>query len=64
MLGTNHRLPLSHMAKGYILLEEKNQLINEFTIGYIINPNLSMNTFFREQVKVCMKTTFSTSTMT
>ena len=31
LLGTNHRLPLSHMAKSYIWLEEKNQRINEFS---------------------------------
>ena len=64
MLGTNNRLPLSHMAKSYIWLEETNQRINEFSIGYMMNPNLSMNKVFREQVKLCMKATFSTSTMT
>ena len=44
MLETNHRLPLSHMAKSYIWLEETNQRINEFYIGYMINPNLNMKT--------------------
>ena len=58
LLGTNHRLPLSHMTKSYIWLEEKNQRINEFYIGYMMNPNLNMNKVFREQVKVCFKTTF------
>ena len=52
------------MAKSYIWLEEKNQRINEFSIGCMMNPNLNMNKVFREQVKVCMKTKFSTSTMT
>ena len=64
LLGTNNRLPLSHMAKSYIWIEEKNQRINELSIGYMMSPNLSMNKVFREQVKVCMKTTFYTSTMT
>ena len=64
LLGTNHRLYLSHMAKSYIWLEETNQRINEFSIGYIMNPNFIMNKAFREQVKVCMKAKFSTSTMT
>ena len=36
----------------------------ELSIGYMMNPNLNMNKVFRKQVKVCMKTTFSTSTMT
>ena len=64
LLGTNHRLPLSHMTKSYIWLEETNQCINEFSIGYMMNPNLSINKAFKQQVKVFMKTKFSTSTMT
>ena len=64
LLGANHILPFSHMAKSYIWLEETNKRINEFSIGYMMNLNLIMNKDFREQVKVCMRTTFSTSTMT
>ena len=64
LLGNSYCLPLLHMAKSYIWLEETNQRINEFSIGYMINPNLSMKKYFREQVKVCMRITFSTSTMT
>ena len=52
------------MAKSYIWLEETNQRIHEFSIGYMMNPNLNMKKYFREQVKVCLKNTFSTSTMT
>ena len=62
MLGTNHCLPLSHMAKSYIWLEETNQLVNEFSIEYMMNPNLSINKAFKDQVKICMKTTFVTMT--
>ena len=32
LLGTNHFLPLSYMAKSYIWLEETNQRIHEFSI--------------------------------
>ena len=64
LLGNIHCLPLSYMAESYIWLEEKNQRINELSIGYMMNPNLGINKAFKEQVKVCMKTTFSTSTMT
>ena len=64
LVGTNHRLPLSHTAKSYIWLEETDQRINEFSIGYMMNPNQSINKYFKEQVKIFMKTTFSTSTMT
>ena len=34
LLGINHRLPLSHMGKSYIWLEETNQRINEFFTIY------------------------------
>ena len=56
MLGTNCCGPLLHMANSYIWLEETNQRINEFSIGYIMNPNLNTNKAFRDQVKVCFKT--------
>ena len=44
--GTNRRIPLLHMAKSYIWLEETNQRINEFSIGYVMNPNLHKNKAF------------------
>ena len=53
LLGTNHRLPLSHIAKSCIWIEETNQHINELSIGYMMNPNLNMKKVFREQVKAC-----------
>ena len=62
LLGTNHCLPLSHMVKSYIWLEEKNQRINELSVGYMMNPNLGINKSIREQVKICMKTTFGAMT--
>ena len=60
MLGTNYLMPLSHMAKSYILFEETNERINEFSIGYMMNSNLSINKAFKEQVKICKKTRFGT----
>ena len=64
LLGPNHHPPLSKMDKSFIWLEEKKQRINEFYIGYMMNPDLNTNKVFREQVKVYLKTTFYTSTMT
>ena len=55
MLGTNNLLPLSHTANSFIWLEEKNQRINEFSIGYMMNPNLNRNRYFKDQAKVCLK---------
>ena len=62
LLGTNHHLTLSHMDRSFIWLEETNQRINEFSIGYMMNPNFHKNKAFREQVKVRFKNTFGTST--
>ena len=62
LLGTNCLRPLLHMSKSYIWLEETNQFINEFSIGYMMNPNLNTNKAFREQVKVCLKNTCGPST--
>ena len=50
LLGTNSRL------------EEKNQCINDFSIGYTMNPNLHKNKAFNEQVKGLLKNTFGPST--
>ena len=64
LLGANHHMPLSHMAKSYIWIEEKNQIINEFSIGYMVNPNLYKRKSFRDQVKGCFKNKFGPYTNT
>ena len=58
LLGTNHLLPLFHMAKRFIWLEEIKERIKEFSIGYMIYPRLNINKAFREQVNKCMITKF------
>ena len=62
LLGGNHCLPLFHMAKRFIWINETKQLINEFRIGYMINTGLNVNKDFREQVKYFMFTTFGVIT--
>ena len=62
LLGTNCLSPLLHISKSYIWLEETNQRINEFSIGYMMNPNLNTKKAFGEQVKVCLKKIFFPST--
>ena len=52
------------MSKGFICIKETNQRINDFSIGYTMNPNLNKNKDFRKQVNVCLKNTFGTSTTT
>ena len=62
MLGTNFRMPLLHMSKSYIWLEETNQRINDFSIEYIMNPTLYRDRACRYQVKVCLKHKFGKDT--
>ena len=57
-LGSNNSLPLFNMAKSFIWINETKQRINEFEIGYIINPGLNVNKSFREQVEIYIYTTF------
>ena len=46
------------MVKRFIWINETKQHINEFKIGYMINPGLNVKKAFREQVEKCMFTTF------
>ena len=43
------------MAKSFIWLGETKELINEFSIGYMINPTLNISKAFKEQVTKFMK---------
>ena len=62
MLVDNCRMPLLHMSKSYIWIEETNQRINAFSLGYMMSPTLFKNIAFKEQVKVCFKNTFGPDT--
>ena len=62
MLVANCRMPLLHMSIIYIWIEEKNQRINEFSFGCMMNPTLYKNKDFKEQVKVRFRNTFSSDT--
>ena len=61
MLGNNCRRPLLHTSKSYIWIEETNERINQFSIGYIINPNFHKNKAFKEQLKGFLKKIFGPS---
>ena len=62
LLGDNHCLPLFHMDKSFIWIEEKKELISEFSTGYMNNPKFNINKAFIEQVNKCMNNTFGPST--
>ena len=63
MLGVNNCQPLLHMSKRLFYIYTTDKQINQFAIGYMINPTLQVNTVFREQVKKCLRATFHPSIM-
>ena len=58
LLGANHRLPLLHMDKHFIWINETKQCINEIKIGYMITLGLNVNKSLRYLVEKYMYTIF------
>ena len=56
--GANYCLTSLHMSKRFICLEETGKRINQFYIGYIIDPGFHVNKAFRDQVEKCMNIIF------
>ena len=50
VLGSNCRIPLSHMSKRKVYIEATNEIINEFYFAYICNQHLHIKKMFSEQV--------------
>ena len=54
-LGDNHCLPFLHMAKHFTWIEETGKRINDFEIGYMINPSFHVNKTLKNKWKsVCI----------
>ena len=62
VLGANCRIPLIHMSKRKMYIEETNESINEFSFACMFNTTLHTNKDFKEQVKACLSNTFGTDT--
>ena len=62
MLAANCCMPLLHMSKSYIWIEETKQRINEFSFGYMSNPALYTNKVFKYQVNACFRNSFGPDT--
>ena len=58
LFGANNRLPLLHIDKGLIWIEETIECINEFAPVYMNNTTLNGNKYFKEQVEKCMNNIF------
>ena len=47
LLGVNHRQPILHKSKLMVHCYSTDESINQFAIGYMINPELNCNQVFR-----------------
>ena len=47
LLGVNNHQPLLHMDKTFIYINNTEKLINQFSIGYMVNPKLHVQKVFR-----------------
>ena len=47
ILWVNHCLSILHTSKNFIYLHNTEERINEFTIGYMVNPTLHVNKVFK-----------------
>ena len=63
LLGVNHRQYILHMSKIMVHFYSINDSINQFAIGYMINPSLNFNKVFREKVQMFLSVTFNEKTM-
>ena len=51
VLWANCHIPLIHMSKRKIYIEETNERMNEFSFAYMCNPTLYKHKVFKDQVK-------------
>ena len=63
LLGVNYRQPLLQMYRILVYPFTTDELINQSSIGYMINPTLHVSKVFREQVEKCLRYTFHKNTM-
>ena len=51
IVGVNHCLPILHLSKIMVNIYTTGKTINQFAIGYMINPSLKFNNTFITQVE-------------
>ena len=63
IVEVNHCLTILYMSKKMVHIYTTENTIHQFAISYIINPSLSINRVFREQVQKCLGFYFFINTM-
>ena len=51
LVGVNHCQPILNMSKKIVHCYYTDEIINQFAIGYMINPSINCNKVIREQVE-------------
>ena len=63
LVGVNNCQPILDMPKIMVHCYSTDNNINEFAIGYMINPSRNCNKVLRIQVEKCFKISFADKTM-
>ena len=63
LVGINYSEPILHMSKRMVHIYSIYDIINQFEIGYMINPALNVNKVLREKVVKCLSDTYNENTM-
>ena len=62
MLSAHHLFPLSLMANKMLIIE-KEEKVNQFQVGYLLNPELNSDKAFKETFEINLAKSFSGATM-
>ena len=63
IVGVNHCLRILHLFKILVHIYTTENTINQFSIGYMINPSIHFNKVFKTQVQKCLGCSFSIKTI-
>ena len=63
LVGVNHCQAILHICRRMVHICSTYDLINQFEIGYVINPSLHVNKGLREQIDKLLNATFHAKTM-
>ena len=58
LVGVNHLQPILHISKRMVHCYSTDEIINQFSFGYMISPSLKFDKVFREQVEKCWSVSF------
>ena len=63
LVGINNIQPILYMSKWMVHCYNTDETINQFLIGYMINPSLNCNNLYRVQVEKLLSVSFSSGIM-